>query len=183
MNSSVNQFLSSLPIDKIAARVGENPETVNSTLQSIIPALLAKMSDNSQDDSGEQALGQALEQHDPALVDGTVNIDDVDEEDGEKITDHVFGADRSAVAQQLGGITAGGASLVQKLLPIVAPLLMSWLAGKVQGGQGAGTQGKGGVVRSVLGGLLGSLAAGKATDSSTGGALGGILGSILGGKK
>lgn len=181
MNSSVNQFLSSLPVDKIAARVGADQDTVSSTLQALVPALLAKMSDNSQDDSGEQALSSALDQHDPSLIDGTVNIDDVDEEDGEKITNHVFGSERNEVAQQLGGITAGGAGLVQKLLPIVAPLLMSWLAGKVQGG---GTSGKGGgVVRSVLGGLLGSLAAGKATDSGIGGALGGILGSVLGSKK
>lgn len=114
MNSSVNQFLSSLPVDKIAARVGADQDTVSSTLQALVPALLAKMSDNSQDDSGEQALSSALDQHDPSLIDGTVNIDDVDEEDGEKITNHVFGSERNEVAQQLGGITAGGAGLVQK---------------------------------------------------------------------
>ena len=81
---------------------------------------------NSSVSAGEASLASALGQHDPRLVQGGVNLDEVDEADGAKIAHHVFGDNEQQVVNQLGGL-GGGNALIQKLLPILAPIVMSWL--------------------------------------------------------
>ena len=69
-----------------------------------------------------------------------MNLDGVDEKDGEKIVGHVFGDKHRQVVQQLG--TTGGAStsqdLMRQLLPILAPIVMSYLAKRLGGGAAGG---------------------------------------------
>ena len=90
-----------------------------------------------------------------------VGFDEVDEADGAKIAHHVFGDNEQQVVNQLGGL-GGGNALIQKLLPILAPIVMSWLAGKLMGADEAQGQT-------------------RQAPSSGGGGLGDILGQILGG--
>jgi hypothetical protein len=81
--------------------------------------------------------------------------------------------------------------LVRKLLPILAPIVMSYLARKVLGGgQGAGGQSSpagggidlGSILGGILGGGLGGLGSGGPGSGGQGGGLGsGGLGDILGG--
>lgn len=89
--------------------------------------------------------------------------DDIDTRDGAKIARHVFGPNEDKVAHQLGGI-AGGAGLVRALIPTLAPLVMSWLAGRMQQGGAGNTQaqapGKGGLLETILGQVLGGLLGG-----------------------
>ena len=88
-----------------------------------------------------------------------MNLDDVDENDGDRIVGHVFGDQRGQVVRQLG--TTGGASttsdLMGKLLPILAPIVMAYLAKRLGGGAAAGGQsgGIGDLLGSVLGGMAG----------------------------
>ena len=63
----------------------------------------------------------------------------MDTADGEKIVSHVFGGQQDQVASQLAGtaqLGGVGGDLVRKLLPILAPIVMSYLANKVLGGRG-----------------------------------------------
>lgn len=87
----------------------------------------------------------------------------VDTQDGEKIVGHVFGGQQDQVANRLPGtanLGGVGGDLVRKLLPILAPIVMSYLAKKVLGGgQDSGAQGSlpspaggGADLGSVLGG-------------------------------
>ena len=156
-----DELLSTLPIDQLAQRVGASPEDVEAATRNALPALLMGMGANTQDPAGEASLASALGQHDPRLVQGGVNLDEVDEADGAKIAHHVFGDNEQQVVNQLGGL-GGGNALIQKLLPILAPIVMSWLAGKLIGADEAQGQT-------------------RQAPSSGGGGLGDILGQILGG--
>jgi hypothetical protein len=119
----------------------------------------------------------------------------VDTADGEKIVSHVFGDQQDQVASQLAGaanLGGTGGDLVRRLLPILAPIIMSYLAKKILGGQQGGGQasplpggtgdggaGAGGIdLGSILGGILGGAAGGGGQGQ---GGLGDILGGILGG--
>lgn len=157
------ELLNVLPMDQLAAQVGESREDVESAVRNALPALLMGMGANAQDPSGEASLANALQSHSPSLLQGGVDLSQVDSSDGAKITRNVFGDNEDAVVNQLGGL-GGGSGLIQKLMPILAPIVMSWLAGKLMGideRQGQGTQ--------------------QPTQTSTGGGiLGGILGQILG---
>ena len=79
------------------------------------------------------------------------------------------------MTNQLGNVGgAGGEGLISKLLPLLAPIVMSYLAKKLGGG-GADQAGGGGL-GDLLGGILGGQAGGAA-----GGGLGDLLGGLLGG--
>lgn len=88
----------------------------------------------------------------------------------------------------LGGI---GGDLIRKALPILAPIVMSYLANKifgqggpggVAGGSGAGQAGRpaGSVLDSILGGILGAGVGAGAGRGSGAGQQGSVLDSILG---
>lgn len=175
MNTEIQDLLSKLPIDAIAARVGEDPAAVRAAIENLLPTLLAGMGANAQDPAGRDSLASAVVNHDPSLVEGDVAVDAIDEADGAKIASHVFGANTEEVTTQLGAIS-GGSGLVRKLLPILAPLVMSWLAGRMrQGGDTTGSTG--GLLEQVLSQAL----AGSSSSQQDSGLLDGILGQVLGG--
>ena len=177
MTNNINDLLSKLPVDSIASRLGEDPAKVRQAAEQVLPALLAGMGANAQDPAGRDSLATALESHNPNLVEGTLDVDDIDTQDGAKIAHHVFGNQEDQVAHQLGGLV-GGTSLIRSLLPILAPIAMSWLAGRMQQGGGTQTQAqdKGGLLESILGQVLGG---GQSQPQS--GGMGGVLGDLLGG--
>lgn len=149
----------------------------------------------------------ALGQHQNGLADGAA-LDQVDVQDGEKIVGHVFGGNTDDVVNRLGGMSGSQtSSLVRKLLPILAPIVLSWLAKQVTGGGGGSAAATGGqapgqpdgplgqgrpeaspergstdltsILQDVLGSALGS-ATGTGSSGSSGGILGDVLGGILG---
>jgi hypothetical protein len=145
--------------------------------------------------AGAAALESELASHRNGLADGGVDVSQVDTQDGEKIVGHVFGGQQDQVANRLAGtanLGGVGGDLVRRLLPILAPIVMSYLAKKVLGGQDSGAQGSGaqpspagggGIdLGSILGGILGGFGSGGLGGAGQGsGGLGDILGGILGG--
>lgn len=133
-----------IPTDQLAQRVGAGEDETRQAVRTALPALLAGLGANAQQPQGAASLLDALGQHQDDLADNP-RVDAVDEQDGEKIVNHVFGGQTDDVAQQLGGL--GGAqtsSLVRKLLPILAPIVLSWLAKQVTGRAGGGVGDAGG---------------------------------------
>lgn len=167
--AGIEELMRELPIGDIARRLGVDEATAKQAIDQALPTLVGGLKANAQDPAGERSIAEAVSQHDPRLVEGGVNLSEVDEADGDKIVGHVFGDNKQQVVQALGGLTKGGGSALQeKLLPILAPIVLSYLA-KQLGKSG----GKGGAIGDLLGGILGS--------GTGGGAVGDLLGGILGG--
>ena len=178
--AAVDDLLAQIPMSQLAGQLGVDEQTAEQATRQALPALLAGMQANAQDPGGARSLAEAVDQHRDGLVDGGVDVAQVDTGDGEKIVGHVFGGNRDQVVNQLGsaGGSVGG-ELMAKLLPMLAPIVMSYLARRLgQGGGGAGQQGGGGAgqqgggLADVLGGLLGG--------GGQSGGLGDLLGGLLG---
>ncbi|MEN8581384.1 DUF937 domain-containing protein [Burkholderia sp. RS01] len=196
--TDLHDLLHQIPVDQIASLLGTDTASARAAVEAAVPTLLAGLQNNAQAPDGAASLESALAQHQDGLADGGVDPAQVDTADGEKIVGHAFGGQQDQVANQLAGtanLGGAGGDLVRRLLPILAPIIMSYLAKKILGGQqgggqasplpggagngGTGDGGAGGIdLGSILGGILGG-AAGAGGQGQ--GGLGDILGGILGG--
>jgi len=173
--SAIDDITASLPIDQLAAELGERPEDVRSAVAVALPALLQGLGANAQDPGGAASLTAAVQQHQDGLADGPVDLGQVNVADGERITRHVFGDNTDQVVSALGGV-GGSGGLIGKLLPILAPIVLSYLAKQM------GSGGGGGVLESILGQILGGAAQGSGGGSAgMGSMLDDLLGGLLGG--
>jgi hypothetical protein len=189
--SATDEILANIPLTQLAAQLGVDEATAEAATRQAIPALLGGLQANAQDPAGAASLAGALGNHSSALVDGGVNLEDVDTADGEKIVGNIFGSNSTQVAHTLGNNLGQQSGLIQKLLPILAPIVLSYLARRLTGGSsgggagdllgsilGGGGAGQGGGLSDVLGGMLGGQAGGA--DRGSGSVLD-MLGGMLGG--
>lgn len=174
---SLDELLSQIPVDQIARRLGVDEQTAATAVRAALPTLVGGLEANTRNPDGATSLLSALDQHRGSpLLDGGVNVSDVDTEDGDRIVSNVFGDNKDQVVQTLGHADgAGGSDLVARLLPILAPIVLTYLAR-----QAGGKSGEPGGLSDLLGGLLRS-ASGGAGSGGASGVLGGVLGSVLGG--
>jgi hypothetical protein len=184
---NLDDILGQLPVDQIAGQLGTDPQTARSAVELALPALVGGLQANAQDPVGAQSLANALGQHDNDLLDsllgGGLAVDQLDTQDGSSIVNHVFGDNQEQVVSQLAGASGAGSSVIAKLLPMLAPIVMSFLAKRMLGGGGGATGatgtsggGLGGALGDVLGGALGG-----GRQGTGGGGLADILGQVLGG--
>ncbi|APE37978.1 hypothetical protein BOX37_02865 [Nocardia mangyaensis] len=196
--TSFDDLLSQVPIAQIADSLGVDQATATTAVQAALPTLLGGLQANAAQPQGAASLLGALDHH-GGLVEGSGSVDlgQVDVADGEKIVDNVFGEEKNTVISALGATeSTGGNDLVAKLLPILAPIVLAYLAKQLTGGGAAAPapqaqpQSSGGL-GDLLGGLLGGSsnsggiggAIGEALSKNAGGALGSVLGGLLGGKR
>lgn len=188
---ATQEILSTIPLDQLAAQLGTDEATAQDLASQLIPALIGGMSANAADDSGARSLASALSDHaDSSLLDGGVSLDQVDTQDGEAIVKNVFGARTPDVTQALGrGVAGGNNEMVQKLLRILAPIVLAYVASKLTKGGGAGSgSGSSGAGGGILGSILDSILGGgrqqapaQVPQQPTGGSLQDILLDMLGG--
>ncbi|MFN8228654.1 MAG: DUF937 domain-containing protein [Mycobacterium sp.] len=199
--AGLDDLISQIPIADIASKLGADQGEVASAVQQLVPALVGGLQVNVQDDKIDSSkLEEAVSSHAVSgLLDGGVNVNDVDENEGDQIVSRIFGGnDSAAVASALAGGGAGGGGLVQKLLPILAPIVLAYIGKQFAnknapagGAQASGGGGLGDVLGSILGGATGggNNPLGSILGSVLGGGQGGsnpigdILGGLLGGKK
>ena len=199
--SEIDEILNQVPMDQVAAALGVDQSEAEEATRTAIPALLGGMQANAADPAGAASLTSAVADHDTSAL--GADLDQIDTQDGQRIVQNVFGDQTSDVVARLGGATPGaGSGLIQKLLPILAPIVMAYLAKKLQGAGagstsaaaaddpmgglggvlggsgGAGAGGLGDVLGSVLGGGVAGAASGAGAQ---GGGIGDILGQVLGG--
>jgi hypothetical protein len=174
---------------------------VNSAIHTLVPLLVGGLQQNAQDPGNASSIENAASTHAASgLLDGGVSVDQVDENDGSKAVAKIFGGnDTGQVAAALSGGGAGQNDLIQKLLPILAPIVLAYIGKQLTKGNSGGdaasaepqqsSGGLGDVLGGILGGgggnnplgsILGSVLGG---GSQSGGALGDILGGLLGGKR
>lgn len=190
--ASYDDIIANIPIADLASRLGVDEATARAAVDQALPALLGGMGANAQGAAGAASLERAVQHHPPQLFEGGVDLDEVDADDGDKIVHNVFGANTDQVVQKLGSSSEKAEpGLIQKLLPILAPIVLSFLASqftKRQQGSPADTStGGGGGIGDLLGGLLGGAGGGSSAGSAGGlgglGGLGDLLGGLLGGGK
>lgn len=189
---NINELLKGIPIGDIASQFGIDESTAEKAVSQALPGLLGGMAVNASEEEGAGKLTAALKKHEGARID---TLSSVDTADGAKIVNHVLGDKKEAVALALGeqgGGDLGG--LIQKLLPVLAPIVMTFLANQLGGGPKSSSTGGG--IGDLLGGLLGGGSAsssgglgdvlggllGGGSGSKSGGGLDGLLGGLLGGR-
>jgi hypothetical protein len=181
---ATEEIMANIPIQELAAQLGVDEATAEAATRQAIPALLGGMHANAADPAGAASLASALGDHPSELVDGGVNLDQVDTDDGQKIVGNIFGDNTGQVAQTLGANVGQQSGLIQKLLPILAPIVLAYLSKRLTGtGQGGGS---GNVITDLLGNLLGGGGASQAgadsePERSGAGSILDMLGGLLGG--
>ncbi len=174
--AGLDDLYSQIPVADIASRLGAPEGEVNQAIRTLVPTLVGSIQHNvASDDIDSSTLESAIaSQAGSGLLDGGVNVDQVDTGAGEQFVARIFGGnDTNQVASALAGSGAGGGDLIKKLLPILIPIVLAYLGKQAGGGS---TQAGGG--DNPLGSILGNVLGGK-----QGGAIGDILGGLLGGKK
>lgn len=200
----VNSLLAGGNLDAIANHVGESREDTGAGIAAVLPTLLGALAGNTSTPQGEQALAGALQRdHDGSLLDQVGGMLDGSvggrAANGAGILGHLFGGDsgQDEVVNTLAGKTNVSSALIRKLLPVLAPMLLSYLGKQMRGGQqsqgssagsGMGAQAdsgaSGGPLGGLLGGLLGQMMGGGASSgqgAGGGGGLADILGGLIGG--
>ncbi len=191
--ADLDELLAQIPTADIASRLGVDDGTVNSTIEQLVPMLVRGLHQNAEDPDHASAIESVASDHAArGLLDSEVGIDQVDHADGQQAVAKIFGgSDTSQVAAALSNAGAGNSDLIQKLLPILAPIVLAYIGNQLtQQKTPTPTQDKtsGGTLDEVLGSILGGMSSGdKSLGSVLGKALGSkaddILGGLLGGKK
>lgn len=177
--SAITDILSQVPLGQLAEQLGVSEKETKSASTQVVKSLLGGMTANAANSSGEQSLASALMGH---LMDGQsfasqgVDLDKIDTEDGSKIVKHALGESTSKTAAALSEKTGADKSLLQRLLPILAPVVLAYVANKALSGKSEAASSSGNLMGSLVGGLLG----GGGATGNTGG-LGAMLGGLLGG--
>ncbi len=155
-----NALLKQVPLQEVASRLGVDQVTAQDAVSKALPGILGGLATNAQSEEGANALENALQSHRRDVT----KLDDVDVEDGEKIVNHALGGKRKDV---VAAVSDGNDDLVSQILPVLAPIVMAFLAKNLGDKR---TSGGGGGISDILGSILGGGSGG----------LGGILGSIFG---
>lgn len=203
--ATLDELYSEIPIDQIAAKLGVDNETADKAIKSVVPLLVGGLQENAGDPDKAADLAAQVDSHSASgLLDGGVNVDEVNQQEGNAVVASLFGNNSADdVAAHLAGAGAGNSDLIKQLLPILAPIVLAFVAKKLTGGGAAAPAeaapaNAGGGIGDILGNILGSAVGGGSAGNnplgtilgsvlggSSGGnnPLGSILGSILGGKK
>ena len=177
---TADEILSQIPLDQLAQQLGVDEATAEQAVRQAVPALLGGMEANARDPGGAASLEKAIGQHAGSPLEG-LDLGSIDTADGEAIVGNVFGDNSEQVINKLGE-QGGGSGIMQKLLPILAPIILSMLAGKFLGqgqaepGQAPGPMPSGG----GTGGLEDLIGGATGAGGSSGG-IGDLLGGLLGG--
>ena len=175
-----------MDIAAIGRQFGLDEQQTQAAFDALAPVVAAGVRRNTQSDGGLADLLGALSGGSHARYldepDVLTSPDAVNE--GNAILGHVFGSKdvSRGVAQQLSASSGIGESVLKKLLPIIAAMVMGQIAKSATGGSsrdGTSGGGSGGGLGDILGGMLGG--GGSAQSGGSGGGLGDILGGILGG--
>jgi hypothetical protein len=169
-------------VGQLSEYIGAEPQQTVQAANGVFATLLGGLANNASSEGGLSALGAALDRdHDGSMLDDLAGMvggmlmnggGDNRATNGMGILGHILGDRQEAAAEQIGQSSGLNASQVMKLLPILAPIVMSVL-GK--------TKNSGGLDLGSLAGVLMGGAQQAQQQPGMGDLLGNVLGSVLGG--
>ena len=127
LNLLMGTLASDSSINSLSKKTGINASLITKLLPLAIPILLKELTKNAGREGGAASLLTALGQHTNTRS-IPQQIDDVDEEDGQKIVAHILGDDSDKVVSALAQETGMEGSQVSRSLGALAPALMSMLS-------------------------------------------------------
>lgn len=188
ISSLLGTVMSASSTDGISDATGVSKAQTSSILTAALPLLLSGALNQSNNSATASGFASALTQH---AASNTSNLSsflsNVDQDDGEKIVNHLLGANSKDIINQIAKESGVKAKDVKKVLSAAAPLLMSLLGKEVNSQQQANSSvGVANILGSLLGGggnsaaslLTGLLGGGSSSNSSSGG-LGSLLTDLL----
>ena len=147
--SLVEQLLSQLqgaPMAQIASQLGADQQQTESAVGAAVPMLLGMLGNNANQGGGADALfGALMRDHAPAQAQGFGGGDLLGsvlgsvlgggqgQSAGSAILGHIFGGQQQQAESSLGQASGLGGGNAGQLLAILAAIVMSFLANKVQG--------------------------------------------------
>ncbi|MBE6116626.1 MAG: DUF937 domain-containing protein [Erysipelotrichaceae bacterium] len=181
-------------VNTVSKKTGANSNLTSKLLLVAIPLLIKYMTSNAKKKNGAQSLLNALGQHTNtnSMVD---QIRNADENDGEKIIQHILGNDKNKVVNSLASETGLTNNQVNQTLSNIAPALLSGLSAATTATNKKKNNGVdlsdgldmsdlvglfGGSGGNSAGGLLGSLLGGGQQQQQQSSGMGDILGALLG---
>ncbi len=154
--------------DTVASSIGTDPSTAQKAMTAALPVLLGALTRNASQPGGAEKLRAALERdHDGSVLQNAGQVlQNPDAFAGAGILKHLLGDRKDHVAASLGGHSGLDAGQMQKVLAMLAPLVLGGL-GKLHQAKSADAsaltqmlQGEAGALEARqpdLGGLLGLL--------------------------
>lgn len=123
----ISTLASNDSVNSVAKKTGLSTKLVYKLIMTALPILIRYMTKNVGSQNGALSLLNALTQHNTTRA-MSEQIDDVDEEDGDKIIGHILGDDKDLVVKSLAAETGAKNEEVTKTLGSIAPALLSGLA-------------------------------------------------------
>jgi hypothetical protein len=116
-------------VDRISNRIGSDPDTTSSAIDSALPLLLTAMADNINNQNQAQSLATAVsEDHDGSILEDVPGyVSRAGGRAGAGILHHVLGRRRLTVESGLSQVTGLAVHKVGQLLTMLAPLVMGAL--------------------------------------------------------
>ena len=187
LNMLMGTLGSGSSVEALAKKTGLSAANLTKLLMNAVPVLLKFLTKNASSAGGAQALLGALAGHRETRTIAE-QIEDADEQDGAKILDHIFGAQKESVVSSLAKDSEMDIPDVSKALSNIAPAMMSGLsaatdsASKVDLSDGLdlsdvmGLLGGAAKPAASAGGLLGGLLGGEKSSGGIGSLVGGLFG-------
>ncbi|MDO8367751.1 MAG: DUF937 domain-containing protein [Saprospiraceae bacterium] len=176
--------LSDEMVGQLSEHIGAEPQQTAQAANGIFATLLGGLANNASSEGGLSSLASALDRdHDGSILDDLAGMvggmlqgggQESRATNGQGMLNHILGDRQEVAAEQIGQSSGLSAGQIMKLLPILAPIVMSVL-GK--------TKNSGGLDLGSLANVLMGGAQQAQQQSGMGDLLGNILGSVLGGGK
>jgi hypothetical protein len=115
-------------LGQLSRHLGTDETATQNALGAALPVLLGALARNSADRPGAESLDRALNKHDGSVLDNLGGfLESPDVKDGDGILRHVLGDRRQTVETGVSKASGLDMSMVGKLLPLLAPIVMGAL--------------------------------------------------------
>jgi len=132
---ALTQQLSGPALAAISDQLGVDQRTASQAIQVALPVLVGGLARNTETKKGAGALHEALAQdHDGSLMEDVLGyvVGGGGATDGDAILKHVLGRRRRGVESTVARQAGVDQSLLNQLLPILAPIVLAYLGGRMR---------------------------------------------------